>query len=307
MMRQFSILLVIGVLFSGCMGEKEEAKVEPKSPKVVKVLDIQTGSSQATYEYPAQIYAAQDTTMAFEVSGKIVTFNYKEGQRVSKGSIIAILDDTILRANFNSAEANFKQAEQDYKRYTALFESNSIAKAELEKVKQQLEVMKSVYQVAKKNLGETKLIAEFDGIVAKKLVTDFARITAKQPIVLLQDTSYYKVKFFAPEHDVMKVKGDFSVANISKQINIFVSLNNGTEKTFEAKFVDVSTTAEAVTRTFETTLRIDRQEGTTILPGMTAKVTIVPKQRDLEAFYIPAQAVFSKSKTKRWSGVWMKK
>lgn len=301
-MKQFGFLLALTLLFSGCVEQQEEV-VEPKGPKVVKVMDIQVGESQATYEYPAEVYAAQDTTMAFEVSGKIIKFNYKEGQKVSKGSVIATLDDTILRANFNSAQANFKQAEQDYKRYTALYKSNSIAKAELERVKQQLDVMRSAFQVAKKNLGETKLIAEFDGVLAKKNVNDFARITAKQPIVVLQDTSYYKVKFFAPEHDVMQVQGEFSVENISKMIDIYVTIGNGVKKTYKATFVDISTTAEAVTRTFETTLRIERQYGTTILPGMTAKVSVVPKMRDQQAFYIPTQAIFSDDTSKAlvWS------
>ncbi len=292
-MYKISVLLIVAILFSGCNEEKKEEIVKAKALKVVKVLDIKTQKSNATYEYPAKIYAAQDTTMAFEVSGKIVKFNYKEGQKVEKGSVIAALDDTIFRANYNSAKANYKQAKIDFDRYELLFKSRSIAKADIEKMEQKLNVAKSALEIAKKNLSETKLIAEFNGVLAKKIINDYERVTAKQPIVILQGTSFYKVKYFAPEHDVMKIHGDFSIKNISKQASFFVTIGNGKKKTFKAFFTDISTTAEAVTRTFETTLRMNRQKDTVILPGMSAQVRVVQKTKVKTYFFIPAQAVFS--------------
>lgn len=293
-MYKISIFLIIAILFNGCSEEKkQEVVVKPVPLKVVKVLDIQTQESKAVYEYPAKIYAAQDTTMAFEVSGKIVAFNYNEGQKIKKGSVIASLDDTIYRANFNSAKANYKQAKIDFERYAKLYKSRSIAKADMEKMQQQLDVTKSALQVAKKNLSETKLIAEFDGVLAKKIINDYERVTAKQPIVILQDTSYYKVKFFAPEHDVMKIKGGLSAKNISKQAKFYVTIGNGVKKTFQAYFNDISTTAEAVTRTFETTLKMKKPKNSVILPGMSAEVRVIQKRKAEIYYFIPAQAIFS--------------
>ena len=51
-MRGFSVLLVIGFLFSGCIGEKKEAKVEVKSPKVVKVIEIEVEKYENTLKIP---------------------------------------------------------------------------------------------------------------------------------------------------------------------------------------------------------------------------------------------------------------
>jgi len=292
-MFKFGIFTLILVLLSGCGEEKKQEIVEPKKPKVVKVLNVKAQKSKISFDYPAEVYAAQDTTMAFEVSGKIVNFNYKEGQKVLKGAVIASLDDTILRANFNSAQANYKQAQMDFKRYEKLFKTRSISKAYMERTQQNLDVTKSAYEIAKKNLKETKLIAEFDGIIAKKIVDDFERVSAKQPIVLLQDTSYYKIKFFVPEHDVLRIDGEFTQKNISRQADFYVTIGNNKKKTFKAIFVDITTMAESVARTFETTIKIKHPKNTNILPGMTAKVTVTPKQVKKEQFFIPAQAVFS--------------
>ncbi|QKF81314.1 efflux RND transporter periplasmic adaptor subunit [Halarcobacter ebronensis] len=290
-----NINIIIGFLisifiFTGCLDNKGE-KIEKEKIKVVKILNLSDSKNiEKSFEYPAQIEAFQDTVMAFEVNGKIVDFYYKEGQKVKKGSVIAKLDDEIYKANYNSAKADYIKANKDYERYKKLYGDKYISKADFEKQKQNNEVTKAALQVAKKNLEETKLIAEFDGVMAKKLVDDFARITAKQAIVRLQDNSSYKVKFFIPESDIFQFKGDLSPEYISSLVKFYVTLGN---KKYEAKLMDISTTAEKVTRTFETTLQMDHQNGVTILPGMTAQVEAVLKESKNNRTFIPYKALFS--------------
>lgn len=287
--------LISTVVFTGCI-EQEETKIEKPKTKIVKILDLKDSKKVLeSFEYPAQVEALQDSTMAFEVSGKIVKFYYQEGQKVKKDSTIARLDDTIFRANYNSAKANFSQANIDYQRYKKLFNSKAVAKIELEKQRQNLDVRKAALQVAKKNLDETKLVAEFDGIMAKKMVADFARVTAKQPIVRLQNNSSYKIKFFVPESDILQLEGELSPEYISSIANFYVTLGNEKDKKYEAKLIDISTTAEEVTRTFEATLQMQPQKHVNILPGMTAQVKAVAKKQNEKKIFIPYKSVFSDS------------
>ncbi|WP_424687681.1 efflux RND transporter periplasmic adaptor subunit [Halarcobacter ebronensis] len=286
-------IVLILTIFIGCNEKKEENINNKDSIKIVKILDLSKGSNfDLSYEYPAQIEAFQDTKMAFEVSGKIVKFYYKEGEWVKKGSVIAKLDDEIYKANFDKAKANYNQAILDYKRYEKLLKTNSVARVEFEKQKQKLDVNKAVFQVAKKNLEETKLIAEFDGVLAKKLVNDFERVTAKQPIIRLQDNSLYKVNFFVPENDVLKIKGELTPKFISTLVDFYVYLSNSPMK-IEAKLIDISTTAEEVTRTFEASLEIKPLKDLIILPGMTAKVKAVAKEDEKKLLFIPYSSVFT--------------
>lgn len=295
--------LISTVVFTGCI-EQEETKIEKPKTKIVKILDLKDSKKVLeSFEYPAQVEALQDSTMAFEVSGKIVKFYYQEGQKVKKDSTIARLDDTIYKANYNSARANYNQAKKDYERYQKLFESKSVAKVELERQRQNLDVTKAAMQVAKKNLDETKLVAEFDGIMAKKMVDDFARVTAKQPIVRLQDNSSYKIKFFVPESDVLEVKGELTPKYISSIADFYVILGANKDKKYEAKLIDISTTAEEVTRTFESTLLIKPQKNMTILPGMTAQVKAVAKEATEQRVFIPYKSVFTDDTISHLSGV----
>ncbi|MGB3751306.1 MAG: efflux RND transporter periplasmic adaptor subunit [Arcobacteraceae bacterium] len=298
------LLSLVTVLFFTACETKEDLTEEKPSVKVVKVLDLNRSVNHDNYfSYPAEIFAFQDVTMAFELDGKITDFYYKEGQRVKKGSVIAKLDDTIYKANYDASEANYNQAKLDFQRYTQLFRSKSVSKSDLDKKKQTLDVTKAKMQIAKKNLEETQLIAEFDGVVAKKMVDDFARVTEKQPIVRLQDTASYKIKFFVPENDIQLLKGEFSTSHISELVNFFITIGNDKETKYDAQLLDISTTAEKVTRTFESTLQMKHQNDITILPGMTAKVTVVVKNGEKNRVFIPFRAVFS-DHTKK-SFVWV--
>ena len=223
------------LLFTACTSEDKNIE-EKTSVKTVKIFDLKnSGNFSKSFSFPAEIYAFQDTTMAFELNGKIVEFYYKEGEKVKKGSVIAKLDDTIYKANYNASKANYNQAYDDYKRYEKLLKSKSVAQIEFEKKRQNLQVTKAQMQVAKKNLEETKLIAEFDGVLAKKMIEDFARVTAKQAIVRLQDNSSYKIKFFVPENDIQMLKGEISTNHISSLIDFYVTFANDENKKIRCK------------------------------------------------------------------------
>lgn len=286
----FSVL----VFFTGCTKEDEQQNIPKVQTKIVKTTTLNTKNNLTNwYEYPAEIYPYHNVNMAFELSGKIVKFNYKAGERVKKGAIIAKLDDTIFNSNLKAAEANYNQAMTDYTRYKKLYTSKVIAKNEYERAKQNLDVQKAKYDIAKKNLEDTKLIAEFDGIVAKKTIDDFARVSAKQTILILQDNSKYKVKFSVPERDILNTMKKKTLQEIANSANILVTLGDENRE-YKAQFIDISTLAQSVTRTYEVTALIDNPKDKNVLPGMTAKVkTSIRDDKANTNIFIPYQAVFS--------------
>ncbi len=301
-MKKEILILILTVLYIGC--SKEEVKTKKKEEsKVVKIYEIDDNfNDKKSKTYPALIYSFQDSTMAFEVSGKITKFYFDEGDFIKKGAVIAKLDDTIYRANYNSALATYKQSKIDYDRFKKLFESKSIAKREFEKIKQTFKISKSNLEIAKKRLTDTKLTAEFNGIMAKKLVNDYARITVKQGIIKLQDNSAYKIKFFVPENDILSLEEKVTVKNASDFADFFINIGDLKEN-IPAKLIDISTTAEEVSRTFEVTLQIEVQKNKNILPGMTANVNVFSKGQNKKSIYIPLSAVFADSNNN--SFVWL--
>lgn len=305
-MLKHTTILALATLFflSGCNSENKETKKPEIQTKIVKVLQLENKNSLDNWhEYPAQIFPYHNVNMAFELSGKIVEFNCKAGQRVTKGTLLAKLDDTIYKSNLQATHANYQKALTDYKRYEKLYTQNVIAKDEFERASQNLAVQKANYDIANKNLDNTKLIAEFDGIIAKKNVDDFARVTAKQSILILQDNSKYKVKFNIPESDILKSEKRKDLSDVAKNVDIIVTLGEDNSQEYKATLADISTLAQSVTRTYEITALIDNPKDKNVLPGMTAKVkTKLNSTHNTSEIFIPYKALFSD--TSKGSFVW---
>ncbi len=304
MKRYNWIILFAVIVFNGCyLLDDKQSTNKIQKPKVVKVLELNKKNLlKDSREYPAEIYAKQHATMAFEVSGKIIDFSFHVGEKVKKGSLLAKLDDGVYKANVKITKANYERAKSDFNRYKQLYASKSISEEKFDQIRQAKNVTKAKYDIALENFNNSKLLADFDGIIAQKLVDDFARVTAKQPILILEDTKQLKVKFFVPENDIIKAKQN-DIKSVNKDINLFVTLSSDENVKYKAKLIDIATKAEEITRTYEATALIERPKDKNILSGMTAKIKIYRKNILNKKIFIPLNAIFTNSSNN--SFVWL--
>lgn len=111
-----SIILLAGVGI-GKFGEIErnnspaQAQTEVR-PLSVKTTKIQLAKNyQTTQSYTGEVVAMRTSEIGFERGGKLVQVLVDEGERVSKGAILARLDTTNLQAQRRSLVAQKAQAE----------------------------------------------------------------------------------------------------------------------------------------------------------------------------------------------------
>jgi multidrug resistance efflux pump len=64
-----------------------------------------------------------------------------------------------------------------------------------------VEVTEAELRVSQKAVEDTVLRAPFDGVMARKLVEDFANVNAKEPVLVFQDTSHLEIQINIPERD----------------------------------------------------------------------------------------------------------
>lgn len=78
--------------------------------------------------------------IAFKIPGRIKKINFREGDKVEKGQILAILDDEELKAKVEEAEANLRRARAYLKDLLEGFRSQEIeiARAELKRAESDL-------------------------------------------------------------------------------------------------------------------------------------------------------------------------
>jgi len=283
--------LIGGALVVGCASE-------PPAPVVgarpVKMLTLGAASDGTSFEYPGKVQATQNAEMAFEVSGRIIEFPVDEGDEVSEGAVLAILDPRDYQAAVDLELAQQNAARADYDRIKALFVNDAASRQDLDAKRRDFEVTRARVATVRKALEDATLRAPFAGTVAKKLVEDFANVQAKQAVVVLQDDSSLEVVISVPEQDWTRGRRGQSRAEVSARLQPVVIVTSIPQHRFPATIKEQARTADPVTRTFDVTFAFSRTSDVEVLPGMTAKVQVVvrddPDAGDM--LVVPATAVF---------------
>jgi RND family efflux transporter MFP subunit len=288
-------------LMPGC---SEEAPPAPEVARPVKMIEVGQGSVEGR-EYPGRIRAVQYSEMAFEVAGRIVEFSVKEGERVEQGQALVRLDPRDYEAKLQAATAKLEHSATQRDRARILYEKRVKPKAEYDLAQRFYDVQVADVAIAKKAVEDTVLRAPFTGVMARKLVSDFENVQAKQSVLIVQDDSSLEVKVSVPERDLTgRQDGPRDLGEISRRIRPRVVLSSLPGREFPARLTELAEVADPTTRTFEATFAFARSEQTNVLGGMTAKVLLdVPATQQASGLAIPTASVVSDSGEKPY--VWV--
>lgn len=270
--------LTLGLLTAGC---KEQQVEQEPVVRPIKIGTIGSLDAASVREYPGTIRAFQNAEMGFEVQGLITEFLVREGDLVGRGKVLARLDDRDYQAGLRSARAVLRKAQADLTRSLNIYEQDSgaISRNTIDTHRRAVDVADAQLAVARKALEDTRLRAPFAGRMARKLVEDFANVAAKQPVLILQDTSTLEIEVNVPERDVVYSRANAKLTekaeSITAQSKPQVIVSALSDRSFPAQVKEFATTADPVTRTFAVKLTFENPKDVNILPGMTARVRAV--------------------------------
>ena len=284
--------LCVSVAFaslSGCREPPAPSKAATEIVRPAEILVIASTDVDSSLRFPGRVRAVQRADLAFNVAGRLVEFPVKEGAQLEAGALIARLDPAAYRSRLAAAQAEFDKARTDYERVRTIWEkSQAVPRAEVDQKRAALEVSRSSLAAARKDVEDTRLIAPFAGLVARRFVENFQNVQAKEPIVSLQDVSQLEIVIHVPERIV---RGE------PKRAAAFAEFEGLPGRRFPITLKSFATEADAQTQTYEVILGLARPEGVTVLPGMS--VTVYPDAQatgtEPSAVRIPLKAVAADS------------
>ncbi len=288
--KYLSLLLVSPLLLSACSGEEETAA--PELVRAVKTMVIADFESSGIRSFPARIESTRRAEVSFRVPGTINELPVKEGERVEQGQVIAKLDDTDYKLAVDDRQAEFSRAERDFERAVPLAEKGFVTLKERDRREAEMKRARAALRRAQKDLDYTTLKAPFKGEISNRLVQNFEEVQAKQPIVELRDVSALEVKFDVPEQIMLRIT---ETEGASADPDVYAHFDAAPEKKYKLVFREIATKADPATRTFEATYSLEAPSEITILPGMTANVTVdLAQYLDTKAvIYVPVEAIVS--------------
>jgi RND family efflux transporter MFP subunit len=292
-------LAIACLLVIGCDKQEQET---PEVIRPVKMMTIGASSAGGVREFPGQVRAAEEIELSFEVQGRIIQLNAREGSTVANGALVAALDPRDYEAARDRELARRNEARADYERNRTLYERDAISLRDLEVVRRQFEVAEANLRQAEKSLEDTRLYAPFDGKIAGRLVENQENVQAKQPVVVFHDDSSLEIRASFSETDFLRIRDLGTVKDMTERLKPTVEISASSGAPIDAWVKELRTTADPVTRTYDVVLGFDPPAATSITSGMTARV-IITLAATKGAMLIPSSAVVSDSELQ--SRVWV--
>ncbi|SEA83135.1 RND family efflux transporter, MFP subunit [Xylanibacter ruminicola] len=281
-MMKKSILMLLGVmLISSCTSKKEQ---NTKAPTRVETEVVSTAMNANGQTYVGIVEECEATAVSFTGMGVVKRMLVNEGQAVSRGQLIAEMDDTQARNLLSGAEAQMTQANDALTRYKMLHDNGSLPEVQWVEIQSKVAQAKSQLEVAKKNLADCRLVAPVSGIVGKRLVGAGETAMPSQAVVSILDISTVKVKVAIPEAEISGIG-----ANTSSTIK--VEAVNGS---FTGGRIEKGVQADALTHTYDIRIHVANGQRQ-LLPGMVASVQFGNIEKPSKDLTLPVTAVQRKA------------
>ena len=256
-----SVLLLLTVLFVCSCSEKKE--VQKKQPVRVKTEQVSMASNSGGQTYVGIVEENEGTAVSFTSMGVVKKMLVNEGQHVSRGQLIAVMDDTQARNMLSGAEAQMAQANDALQRYGMLHENGSLPEAQWVEIQSKVAQAKSQLEVAKKNLADCRLVAPVSGIVGKKIIGTGETAMPSQAVITILDIHTVKVKVSVPEKEMGTVNAHTPSAIYVEAI----------QKKVSGGHIEKGVQADALTHTYDIRIHVANTDRK-LMPGMVANVTL---------------------------------
>jgi len=193
----------------------------------IKEVIVERGTFQIVVMANGVVKSIDRIEIKSKASGEIVELPVEEGDFISRGDLIARLDQKDERAevaqaqaDFDIAKAELKQAQSTFERRNQLFQDNLISEEEQGQITLDLAVAKgkviqasTTLERAEERLSEAVVRAPIDGIILQKYVEEgqiiasgVSNVSGGTPIVDIADMSSVYIETGIDEIDIGKVQ-----------------------------------------------------------------------------------------------------
>ena len=276
--------LTASALLSGCgTGEaavSSEESILAATPVTVEVAQPFRADIYATYEATATITSDADAPVVARATGEVVEILVEEGDRVTKGQVLARLDGERLRLEMLAAKANLKQASTEYERNIDLHERGLIAASTFDALQYDLEELEATYELKKLAYDYSNIRAPISGVVSSRDIKLGQHLSNNDSAFRITDTMELIAHLQIPQSEMSK----FAAGNAAS-----IEVASMPDEGFTATIARISPTIDTRNGTFRATALISNAEGN-LAPGMFGHFTISYEQHT-DALVIPAEAL----------------
>ena len=238
--RTLISLLGLGLLLLGggliARRKLQLRNLEAPAPRAIPVrtAKVVDGALAGSLETVALIQSDQSGTVGAQVAGSVLEVRVREGDAVTKGQVLALIDSRTLQDGVEAADARSRAAKEDlakqeaiFRRDQALLQAGAIAqqafdisRAQLEGVRAAATGAERATQSARTALGYARVIAPYGGIVRSRLVEPGDLAMPGKPLFALQVPGPVRLLSKLSQEDLGRVVvgGEATFSNGAEQL-----------------------------------------------------------------------------------------
>ncbi|SHG49743.1 membrane fusion protein, multidrug efflux system [Fibrobacter sp. UWCM] len=232
-----------------------------------------------TFSAMATLEPLNSVELTAATSGRLMNLYAKDGAQVQKGTLLAKIDDSELRAQLKQAESNKQLAQQKYDRAKGLYEKDGATKVDMEAAEASLKSAEASVELIRAQIAKTEVRAPFAGKLGFVNVSVGAWLMTGTSVATLSEVRKLKAKFALPQRYASALKPGDAVELKDEERNISAS---GKVKALEAGLSESSRTRQVLVEV--------NNAGGELLAGSYAKVNVTMQAGVAKSIPIPAEA-----------------
>ena len=293
----FLVMAAASLILSSCGGGGGRPTFGDNEYPVTAV-GTQNSTTQTTY--PATIKGVQDVQISPKVAGFITQIHVKEGQTVSAGQVLFVIDNVTYQAqvrqaqaSVNTAKASVNTAKLSFENSQKLHQNGVIGDFELQSATNQYEQAKAGLAQAEAALASAKEMLSFcyvkspaAGVVGTLPYKVGALVNTGNVLTTVSNNSSMEVYFSVTEKDALEMsKGEGGQnAAVSKFPPVKLKLADGSMYNLEGTVTKMSGVIDAATGSvqlialFQNPQRVLKSggSGAIVVPHSNASAIIIP-------------------------------
>ncbi len=280
------ILLLLFILVS-CNGAGSKNKpgpdgTDPETEESVPVKAVlpKKGDIALYLHATTSILAKNKADVYVRMVGFCEKILVEEGDQVKKDTLLAKLGDREIRLALDQATARLGKVEKDAERSKTLFSEGLISRQMYQDLSLQLRLAKADYELARKRLADTTIVAPIEGVITHRSVKVGDLVTTTQPLFKIEDLKLLEAEVHIPEQDFLKVRP-------GQEAELLVDAFPDTS--FLGTVERVNPVIDSQSGTAEATIAIENPRGL-LRPGMFVRVRIVTDVHQ-DTWIVPKEAV----------------
>lgn len=245
-------------------------------------------------KYVGHLEAIDEVTIPARVSGLLTEIHFKEGEMVTKGQLLFVIEDTTYRAKANMARAAVDQckvdldyAQSNHHRQKVLFDKKAVSEAVYDEAIRLLEISKAKLSSAEatrldaeNELSYTKIYAPIAGRISKATYTCGNYVTPlSNPLANIVSVDPIYLRFAVSERDYLDLFG--SLERMRENADVKLQLSNHQLYRHDGKVTLIDNRIDSQTGTLTVWATIANPE-LLLTPGAYATVLLSRKDAEVK-------------------------